>query len=63
MSNGRTALQAKTWQDWGESCNVLYKMWCMFLAVCGTTWGHNMMEERGAHQRRDEARELAKTEH
>lgn len=22
MSNGRTTLQAKIWQDWGESCNV-----------------------------------------
>lgn len=49
-------------QDRGESCNVLYKIWCMFLSVCGATWGHNRMEERGRHQERDEARELAKIE-
>lgn len=42
----------------------MYSVRCgAFLSVRGTTWGGNMMEDGGGHQMRDEARELAKTEH
>lgn len=50
MSNGRTTLQAKIWQNWGESCDVVCKMWCMF-PVWGTTGRHNMMEKRAPKER------------